>query len=216
MVKGRRDQVVLASKFGIKANWKARLLGPVKPAVRLIKGMRSRPDGKASAPAHTPWSGADRFHDRISLDAREMRKSLEETLGALGTDYLDYFFIHEPTASLSHLDELSEAALRLKQEGKIRAFGLAYNRLQQDLHAPYLSRFDLLQFDNSPGAAGYEATTRERAGKANIFFSPLRGGRSDLSPAEKLVTLNRDYPRSVILCSMFKEEHIRMNARLFY
>ncbi len=34
LLKGKRNEVVLASKFGIRANWKATLLRPVKPILR--------------------------------------------------------------------------------------------------------------------------------------------------------------------------------------
>src|SRR3990170_3473308 len=37
VIKNRRDKLVLASKFGIVANWKAKLLRPIKPIVRLLK-----------------------------------------------------------------------------------------------------------------------------------------------------------------------------------
>ena len=39
--KGRRDEVVIASKFGIRATWKAGLLRPLKPAVRTLRALRS-------------------------------------------------------------------------------------------------------------------------------------------------------------------------------
>ena len=43
--KGRRDEVVIASKFGIRATWKAGLLRPLKPAVRTLRALRSRGGG---------------------------------------------------------------------------------------------------------------------------------------------------------------------------
>lgn len=212
---GKRDKVVLASKFGIRANWKAMLLKPLKPAVRFLRDKQSKPQQPVStiATAAGP-SVADAFHDRIELSGQSMRKSLEESLRALNTDHLDYFFVHEPPTSLTHIDELSQTAAALKREGKIRAWGLAFNRAQTELHRSYLSRFDVLQFDNSPGAPGYEQTIRERGGRPNIFFSPLRGGTRDLTPGDKLRKLTRDFPNTVILCSMFDSKHIVENAKI--
>lgn len=143
-----------------------------------------------------------------------MRKSLEKSLHALGTDYLDYFFIHEPHQTITYIDELQETAARLKSEGKIRAWGLAYMQDQLPLHETYIDNFDLLQFNNSPGVPGYGQLVIDRGNEANILFSPFRGGTKDLKPADKLTKLLSDFPRSVILCSMFNIEHMKQNIAL--
>ncbi|QDK78666.1 aldo/keto reductase [Spirosoma sp. KCTC 42546] len=211
---GRRDKVVLASKFGIKANWKASFLRPLKPLVRLIKDKQKKEGKLVTNTANNPNSIADHFHDRIPLHSNTMRSSLEQSLRALGTDYLDYFFVHEPLQTLDYIDELSDTAQRLKEEGKIKAWGLAFARSQERLHQTYLNRFDILQFDNAFGASGYDKTVKERGKEPNIFFSPLRGGKVGVTPQEKLGKLFEDFPQSVILCSMFNERHIKENIKL--
>ncbi len=210
LLKQRRSEIVLASKFGIRANWKAQFFKPIKPAVRYALKALKKKDTKVEGAQSL--SLADRFHDRIPLRGIEMRKSLERSLRALNTDYLDYFFVHEPKEALTYFDELDEMASLLKKEGKIRAWGLAYMRSQEIMHQPYIHKFDLLQFDNSPGTDGYEEKVQERGGSPNIIFSPLRGGAAFLSPEEKLEKLFRDFPKSVILCSMFNERHLRANC----
>lgn len=210
LLKQRRSEIVLASKFGIRANWKAQFFKPIKPAVRYALKALTKKDTKVEGAQSL--SLADRFHDRIPLRGIEMRKSLERSLRALNTDYLDYFFVHEPKEALTYFDELDEMASLLKKEGKIRAWGLAYMRSQEIMHQPYIQKFDLLQFDNSPGTDGYEEKAQERGGSPNIIFSPLRGGAAFLSPEEKLEKLFRDFPKSVILCSMFNERHLRANC----
>jgi aryl-alcohol dehydrogenase-like predicted oxidoreductase len=215
-MKGRRNDLVIASKFGIRANWKAQLMKPLKPLVRSLK-KHMQPAGQVvGVPAgKQEVSVADRFHDRIEINAFEMRASLEKSLKALQTDHLDYFFIHEPHASIIHVDEVLATAAQLKKEGKIKAFGLAYMRSQESLHIPYLDKFDILQFNNSPGIEGYGTLKQARANQPNLFFSPLKGGSRSMPAAEKLRTLHQDFPSSVILCSMFREEHIRSNCNLF-
>ncbi|MFN3379574.1 MAG: aldo/keto reductase, partial [Runella zeae] len=210
LLKQRRSEVVLASKFGIKANWKAQFFKPIKPAVRSALKALKKKDTKVEG--GQSLSVADRFHDRIPLRGVEMRKSLEKSLRVLNTDYLDYFFVHEPREALIYFDELEEMATLLKKEGKIRAWGLAYMRSQEMMHQAYLHKFDLLQFDNSPGAMGYEQKVQERGENSNIIFSPLKGGSTLLSPNEKLAKLFQDFPKSVILCSMFNERHLRANC----
>lgn len=218
-IKGKRERIVLASKFGIKANFKARALRPVKPLARYVID-KIKTKNRTESIVLKPSGGAvsqiaDNFHYRIALNGKEMRKSLEQSLKELSTDYLDYFFIHEPLTTIEHIDELMLTAEVLKKEGKIRAWGLAFMRHQQHLHQAYLKHFDILQFDNSPGAYSYNEIVESRGKESNIIFSPLRGGSNDLKPAEKLLTLAKDFSNSVILCSMFNEQHMRSNAALF-
>jgi predicted oxidoreductase len=50
--------------------------------------------------------------------------SAETSLKHLKTDYLDLFLLHRPSP-LMHPDEVSEAILQLKQQGKIKNFGVS-------------------------------------------------------------------------------------------
>ncbi len=214
LIKGRRNRIVLASKFGIVANWKAKVLKPLKPVVRYLRRKPAHEAIPSTPSAVTTSTIGDAFHNRIELRGIPMRKSLEQSLKALNTDHLDYFFVHEPLTKLAYIDELSETAAALKSEGKIRAWGLAYYKSQENLHAQYLSRFDILQFNNSPGAIGYKESVSARGNLPNVFFSPLRGGTKELPPTDKLRALIRDFPKTVILCSMFKQAHIRENVNV--
>lgn len=219
VLKSRRNQVILVSKFGIKANWKASFLKPLKPIVRLLKASRSKkkiseefPILEANTKPKIPI--ADFFHNRLLLNGKSMRISLETSLKSIKTDYLDIFLIHEPVDTLLYFDELAETAERLKDEGKIKAWGLAYVKSQEHFHEHYLDKFDLLQFNNSPGNNEYAKSVKTRGGKSNVFFSPLRGGTTHLTTEQKLSTLFGDFPKSVVLCSMFNEKHIKANALL--
>jgi hypothetical protein len=140
-----------------------------------------------------------------------MGSSLEASLKSIGTDYLDILLVHEPLQAVDDLEQLVEAAEGLKKAGKIRAFGLAFPWSLLDSHKSYLQHFDLLQFDNSIGAPHYGEVRHLRSDARNIFFSPLRNSRAD--PEEILATMWTDFPKSVILCSMFREEHIRQNVQ---
>ncbi len=208
---GRRDEVVIASKFGIRATWKASLLRPLKPLVRTIRPRRGGPPGQSTTPAPQSPARKDPFHERVPLTAAEMRGNLEHSLRALKTDHLDLFFVHEPTAGIPHIDELSETAARLKDEGKIRAWGLAFGWRQLPALESIIDAFDVLQFDASPGAGHYENARSARAGSPNVIFSPMRH-RGGLDPTATLRKLWEDFPRSVVLCSMFDPSHIRANA----
>ena len=81
------------------------------------------------------------------------------------------------------------------------------------MHASVFDRFDVLQFNNSPEAEHYGSALEQRREAANIFFSPFRQ-RQNLSPAEVLQQLWQDFPRSVVLCSMYNPKHIKANASI--
>lgn len=214
LLKGHRNQFVIASKFGIQANWKAGLLRPLKPIVRFVRGKRLSQTALGEAKSSGVTKVADRFHDRIPLRSSTMLQSVEKSLQALQMDYLDYLFIHEPHERVIHVDELFESAYKLKKEGKIRAFGLAFMNAQKPLHERYIDQFDVLQFDNPPIRTVYDALVEERGFASNVFFSPIKGGDLAMKPAEKIQLLCKDFPKSVVLCSMFKEEHVVSNCKL--
>lgn len=50
--------------------------------------------------------------------------SAERSLKKLQTDYLDLFLLHRPSP-LMHPEEIAEAVVQLKEEGKIKAFGVS-------------------------------------------------------------------------------------------
>ena len=59
--------------------------------------------------------------------------SAETSLKHLKTDYLDLFLLHRPSP-LMHPDEISEAILKLKEQGKIKDFGVSnFTTSQVDL-----------------------------------------------------------------------------------
>jgi D-threo-aldose 1-dehydrogenase len=88
----------------------------------------------------------DRDMDTLRFDAAQARRSLEESLSALGVDRVDVLHLHDPeyASDLSDvtrrggaLDEL----MRMKQEGLAGAVGLAAGRV--DIMMPILRDWDL-------------------------------------------------------------------------
>lgn len=215
-IQSKRKEVIIASKFGIKANLKAKILSPLKPILRYSLSMLPKKNTENQVSSQKSLTVADRFHYRISLNSFEMKNSLEESLRALKTDYLDYFFIHEPLGTIENIDDLFNLSYKLKQQGKIRGFGIAFYYNQKNLHEKYLKEFDILQFNNSPKKDEYIENVNQRGLMPNIIFSPLKGGGDDLkTPRAKLEKIAYDFPKSVILCSMFNENHIKNNSLIF-
>ena len=209
----QRKNLVYASKFGITTKASAKLFKPLKPLVRLVKGkiaadsLTSKPSGSSNV--------SDRFHSRVAIDPNNLKKFLHRSLKNLKTDYLDYYFIHEPPSSIENIAEILDLSLRLKKEGKIKALGLAFYKDQYHLHQDYSKDFDLLQFNNSAGSTDYEKSKKGfYTSKPAIFFSPM-SQYSGSSKTKALITLKNDFPKSVFLCSMFSRTHIAENCKVF-
>lgn len=227
--KGRRDRIIIATKFGIEATPLALVTRPFKSLVRTLLSVRRHKLRGQTSPAQSPAVGISQkppshftsnlLHTRKEITAKEMVRSLEKSLQELQTDYVDYLFVHEPLSPIERIEELANMANRLKQQGKVRAWGMALMVSQWDIHQDYLSLFDVLQFDNSPNAEHYSRMMKLRGASPNILFSPFRSLASvnpkgeAMTPPNILRKLSQDYPHSVVLCSMFNEKHIRENSK---
>lgn len=205
----RRSSVVIASKFGLEATTLARFLRPAKPVVRWLRETRGQ-----SLPQTRRASGK-RNHSLLRkrpITGRTMLESLNKSLRALGTDYLDILFLHEPEWDRLPVEEVADAAAKLKRQGKILAFGAAFYRDGRRFSELPQGVFDVLQFDAPRLDSDDESALDDRRDQANVLFSPFRTGKATSDNTKVLSRLFRDFPNSVVLCSMFNPAHIRSNA----
>jgi aryl-alcohol dehydrogenase-like predicted oxidoreductase len=212
LLKPNRKNLIISSKFGIKANWKASFVRPLKPIFRNIKAFVPQQKKNEINNSTINISPHNLFLERVLINPDNMIKSLHQSLKELKTDYLDYFFIHEPLESIKNLDEIIVAAQTLKKEGKIRALGLSFMRSQWSLHKNYMDVFDIIQFDNSPNNPDYAWIQDERSAVSNIFFSSIKGQYNLSKPEENIAKLHTDFPQSIILVSMFNPTHLKRNV----
>jgi len=119
-LRGRRSSVLISAKFGILPASSgvpsvARRLKPVvRGLLRLAPGARRLLQERLAAQT----SGG---HFRVE----DLHASLEASLRALRTDYVDILFLHEPPASVMERDDLFAALEALVAEGKVRWLGVA-------------------------------------------------------------------------------------------
>ncbi len=204
---GKRQRVVIATKHGIEANAKAKLLKPLKGIARatlkLLKGSRPASAGSGGQAI------ARAMLNHVPITADSLEKSVHRSLKRLRTDYLDIVLLHEPPQALGEIDAIFESAHRLKDAGKILGFGFALTREQWPIHAGILPKCDLLQFD---AASPETPLPDESVGKPTILFSPFRTAKEGESREDVLRRLVKANDQSVVLCSMFSEAHIRSNV----
>jgi D-threo-aldose 1-dehydrogenase len=116
---GRRDDLVLATKFGISPTRVARRLAPAQAHLQRMSAAR-RSDGD-------PRSGTvGRLLYRTSEYGPETaRRSLERSLHALQTDRIDLFFLHDPPEGAAVSDDVRSYLDSAQTAGLIRAWGVA-------------------------------------------------------------------------------------------
>ncbi len=118
----RREELVIATKFGIEAagaaSRLARLQAPVRSLLARSPALRARVKARAQA-----------FQRPHRYDVASARASLEHSLRELRTDHVDVFFVHGPTeADTIDFAELGAFLEQARTAGHIRAWGVAGER----------------------------------------------------------------------------------------
>lgn len=116
-LEGRRSRFILISKAGFSFTALGGGLRLIKPlAKRVLKYFRG---GKNLAGNIRSNVSRQKFAPEI------IHNSIDASLQRLRTDYLDIFLLHSPPADVLSDEKLFELLRRLKQEGKIRHFGIS-------------------------------------------------------------------------------------------
>ena len=164
-LRGRRDGLIIATKYGLPANLLIEALLPIAEPFRAVRKL-ARQIGLT--PRMPP-----------KMTAAHFRQSIEQSLNALRVDVIDILFLHEP--SLSRLPEpmdfLTEVA-RQKDRGTIRFIGLSGDYASVlGVAARHEGLADIVQVP--------EQQWQEEAYVPDLTFSSMRLGpqsRSENSP----------------------------------
>jgi aryl-alcohol dehydrogenase-like predicted oxidoreductase len=168
--RGRRD-VIIATKIAL-ASWRSRrLLAAARPAAQLV--MR-----------HAPWllgslrAGQARVRG-FSPDV--LRRSVEGSLRRLRRDRLDLLQLHSPPPGPVESGEVFDVLERMRAEGLIRFFGVAYGSWgERNIRLPEHGGVSTVQLPvdalDQGGAAEFLARAASR-GLGVIANQPFRKGR---------------------------------------
>lgn len=114
-----RKDVVLSTKIGLQPNLGLRLLAYAKPAVRTVLKLLPAGRRKAMQSSARQVMSANR---EFKFDPQSIEQSVEASLKRLRTDRIDLLMPHL-TPPPEVFDQVVDQMLRLRQKGKIRAFG---------------------------------------------------------------------------------------------
>jgi len=113
----RRHRAAICTKFGIlpaAKGWKQRIKPLAQAAVRLLPALRGVAQRQAAGQIVV---------GEFSVEL--LRTSLETSLRALRTDYVDMLLMHAAPTSVLAQDDLLGALTRLVEEGKLRRAGIS-------------------------------------------------------------------------------------------
>jgi aryl-alcohol dehydrogenase-like predicted oxidoreductase len=117
-LRGRRDQAVIATKFGILAARQSGWKRAVKTVARKI--LAAAPSARSVL---QKGAATQIMQDQFTIPV--LQQSIEESLCKLGTDHVDLLFLHAAPASVLEQDDLLEAMSKLVEAGKVRIAGLS-------------------------------------------------------------------------------------------
>ena len=140
--KDKRDKITITSKFGLNP---PAFAAKNKMAISAIKSLVKKIPGLKKLAAKT-------IHAAVVTDftISNAEKSLEKSLGELGTDYIDHYLLHEATPHDANNEGLIFFLEQKMKEGKIRDYGIgsAYQKLNGDC-AAFDDKYSLFQFDSN-------------------------------------------------------------------
>src|SRR6266851_4804354 len=116
-IKSRRTQVTVTTKFGIEPPRRTNALRIAMGIGRLF--LRLVPSARKMVQQHTTV-----LVKGNAFSAADAHRNLETSLRELGTDYIDFYLLHDYIAGDHSSDELVAFLRQAVQAGKIRYFGL--------------------------------------------------------------------------------------------
>jgi D-threo-aldose 1-dehydrogenase len=157
----RRGELIIATKFGIKPTLFGRGIGYTQRPIRRIFAAKPAVRERVRepvGPTRLVHESSRLLYDLGGYNAVAIKRSLERSLRALNTDYLDLLLLHEPVPGIVRSDEVSSCLEDARAAGLIRSWGIAGEPRTTDEVA-----------NSFPGSIPI------RQLRYDIFLRPLRG-----------------------------------------
>ena len=228
-VRGKRDGVVLTSKFGISPPKPFPFMSQVKDAVRFIKKIAPG----ISQQAINAYSNSN--VSRPSITPRLVIETLERSLAELKTDYLDFYLLHDCPFENAVNDDVCAALEKAKDKGMVRAWG-ATCESPSELHRYFKksSPFGVVQFQYGTDNVHVSDGSSPEISKVVFSVMSQAAGQKEPPPSffrqlpanQKMPGLvqnlqeawlyiaSQELDRGVVLCSMTQRKHIERNIAI--
>lgn len=170
-LRDRRDRVIIASKAGYRvsaaAGWALRIKPLLRPLIASASWMK-----RAVRQARAAQKPQD-------FSPEHLAHAVESSLRRLQTDYLDLLQLHNPPLEALQRGDLFEALERLKEQGKIRYYGVSCRSVKDaepSMGSPGVSSIQVPVSLMEQGAIGATLPRAKRKGIGVIARQPLASG----------------------------------------
>lgn len=121
--RGRRSQIIIASKVGMLTSSLGRIGKTLLPILQPVRQVIQ------------PWKDLLKRVSKQKQDfsSAHIRKAIEQSLRRLHTDYLDLYQLHNPPTWVIERGEVFETLDHLKDQGKIRFYGVSAETISDAL-----------------------------------------------------------------------------------
>ncbi len=228
---GRRDRVVICTKFGIPRPAITPLTRLIRPAARaLARVLPQLRDGKAKV-----WRTAKKER----LHAGQIEGSVIDSLRRLRTDYIDVLALHEPSPEDCASEPILRELRRMASKGYVRRFAIAGTSEAVIAGARATELYEIAQLSESPFTPPIPRVKAALGDAASPFFvthsvfgahgllsrllvgdggrlgalaSQLGYGPPFMASEMLLDHAFAANPDGMVLASMFTQAHIDMNC----
>lgn len=238
-LRGRRNDVLVATKVGLAPSSHSGLLKTALPVARRVLSWMPRRVRDTLRDSAAQSGATEASRGRFDVD--DVRESLETSLRKLGTDYVDVLLLHECRPADANDPELRSFLEQCVREGKIRHYGLATSVGACNEILRNHSEFQIAQFASNLREPGMEELIVS-GDVATVTHSPLSRGDSlvhrladyatqrsetgrawstrtglDLRTPGNVARVLLSYalqqnPQGVVLCGMFDANHLAANV----
>jgi len=167
--KGRRNQLIIASKVGNLASPLGRIGKKLHPLLMPVRHLIQ----PFTNPLKKLWK------PRRDFSSKHIKQSIEKSLTRLQTDYLDLYQLHNPPTWVLERGEVFETLDYLKDQGKIRLYGVSAHTIGdaiQCLNNPNISSLQVVFNMLEQEAVKELLPSAEKKGIAIIARIPLARG----------------------------------------
>ncbi len=217
-LRGRRDKVTVATKFGMSPARPPRLPIPAALALNALRrrmaASRPRSAEAARPAAEPPVPEPQVAAPPRRIERAEIEAAFDASRRSLGVDHVDLYLLHEEVPAALSPGALA-FLLALRAAGKAKRIGLAASASRyRALSVADVQGWDVLQYEAGPMWPNSDVLLERFPAQQHIFHSCLKGVPRDGGPDAAGLVLRRQLERNpdgLVLFSSSKAEHIRAN-----
>jgi D-threo-aldose 1-dehydrogenase len=213
--RGRRDQLVIATKFGITPTLVARTMsvvpGPLRQVLASSSGIQREVRGRAVGPRSGPAGAL--LYSASGYDVRTARRSLHASLRAIRTDHIDLFLLHDPRSGDVRTSDICAFLEQARSAGLVRAWGVAGEPGSAGPMAAQLGPHAVLQVRNDVfSRLTYPSLLRAPRIGCGVLGRALPRLRAIFGPSWSPAAIHsEDEPEGWRLASLLLREALRSN-----